>query len=170
MTIPRGRRGHTLAEMMVTVAVIGILMLVGPALLRGIQNFFLMTTARNDIQRDARSALDAINRFLRQAKASTVQVDSPANQGPYSRITFNLVDGRVVQFYQSGNQLVQSVKSGSSTSTITLTSNLAYIAFTYPRSDDPSIISVAITMGRNIQLGKTKVLELTIQKVRIMNS
>ena len=35
--------------------------------------------------------------------------------------------------------------------------------------DDNTIISVSITMTKAIQLGRRKVLELTIQKVRIMN-
>lgn len=168
----RSRAGHTLAEMMVTVAIVGILALVGPAMLTGIQNFFLMTGARNDIQRDARASLGTINRFLRQASASTVVIDTPAGQGPYSHITFKVPDGRTMQFKQSGNKLIQTVtdSAGTHTSTLTLTNDLVYIAFTYPRTDDPTIISVAITMGRSIQLGRRKVLELTIQKVRIMNT
>jgi hypothetical protein len=50
-----------------------------------------------------------------------------------------------------------------------LSKNLVYIAFTFPHTDDPTIVSVSLTMGKSIQLGKKKVLELTIQKVRVMN-
>lgn len=167
----RGRAGYTLAEMMVTVAILGILALIGPPMMIGMQNFFLMTSARTETQRDARACLSEINRFLRQAEASTVVIDSAANQGPYSRISFSLLDGRVMTFSQSGDKLIQTVKSAAGvTSTVMLTNNLSYIAFTYPATDDISIISVALTMSKNIQLGKTKVLELTVQKVRIMNS
>ncbi len=156
---------------MVTVAILGILALVGPTLLTGLQNFIMMTGARNDTQRDARGCLGTINRFLRQAQASSVVIDSPAGQGPYSHVTFVLLDGRVMQFQQKGGQLLQTVTTAAGkTSTVVLTSNLEYIAFTYPRTDDPSIISVAITMGKSVGLGRTKVLELTIQKVRIMNT
>ncbi|MDE2511790.1 MAG: hypothetical protein KGL74_11770, partial [Elusimicrobia bacterium] len=45
----------------------------------------------------------------------------------------------------------------------------SHIAFTFPHTDDVSIVSVAITMGKNVQLGRQKVLKLTIQKVRVMN-
>lgn len=160
-----GRRGYTLTEMMMVVAIIGILASVGPTLLIGMQNFFLMTSARTEVQRDARATLDTVNRYLRQAVASTVVIDTPSGQGPYSRVRFKHVDGRYMEFRQSGNTLIQQIGSGTST----VTKNLAYIAFTFPRTDDPSIVSVSITMGKNIQLGRRKVLELTIQKVRIMN-
>ena len=173
MMSPRrlGRAGHTLTEMMVVVAILGILALVGPTLMTGLQNFFLMTSARYETQRDARACLDTINRFLREAYQSTVVIDTPAGEGPYSRITFQLVDGRQFQFLQSGRQLLQKVTdaSGAHTSTDVLTSNLIYIAFAFPHTDDVSIVSVAITMGKNIQLGRQKVLELTVQNVRVMN-
>ena len=166
-----GRKGHTLAEMMVVVAILGILATVGPPLMTGVQNFFLMTTARYEIQRDARQSLDIINRFLREAYQTSIVIDTPAGQGPYSHITFSLVDGRQIQFQQSGKQLIQKVTNAARTSTnvSTLTNDLIYIAFTFPHTDDTSIVSVAITMGKNIQLGRQKVLELSIQKVRVMN-
>lgn len=160
-----GRRGYTMTEMMMVVAIVGILASVGPTLLIGLQNFFLMTSARYEVQRDARATLDTVNRYLRQAVSSSIVIDTPASQGPYSRIRFKHVDGRYMEFRQNGNQLIQQIENREST----ITQNLAYIAFTFPRTDDPSIVSVSITMSKNIQLGRRKVLELTIQKVRVMN-
>lgn len=159
------RRGYTLTELMMVVAIIGILASIGPKMLTGVQNFFLMTTARYEIQRDARGTLDTVNRYLRQAVANTITIDTPSGQSPYSRIRFRHVDGRYMEFRQSGKKLIQVI--GTATSVVS--GNLIYIAFTYPRTDDPTIVSVSITMGKNIQLGRRKVLELTIQKVRVMN-
>lgn len=159
------RLGYTLTELMIVVAILGSVSTVAPLLLTQLQNFYLMTTARNDIERDARNSLDFMNRFLRQAVDGTMVIDSPANQGPYSRIRFKHVDGRYVEFRQAGNQLVSVV--GNNTSV--LSSNLEYVAFTFPRSEDPTIVSVSMTMGKAIQLGRMKVLELTVQQVRIMN-
>ena len=161
----RKAAGYTMTEMMLVVAIIGILATIGPTLLINIQNFFFMTSARYEIQRDARVALDTVNRYLRQAISGTVIIDTPDGQGPFSRIRFRHVDGRNIEFHQNGKQLVQVVGGLNSV----VSGNLIYIAFTYPRTDDPTIVSVSITMGKAIQLGRRKVLELTIQKVRIMN-
>ncbi|MDD5627487.1 MAG: type II secretion system protein [Elusimicrobia bacterium] len=158
-------RGYTLTEMMVTVAIVGILSMVAAPLLVQMTNFWRQTTARNIIQRDVRASLDVIDRFCRQAKAGTVIVDQAAGQPPFSRISFTSVQGQNVSFFQSGSKLFMQLGS-----TLTmLSSNVAFIAFTYPRSDDTSIISVAITTQASTYLGGTKALQLSIQKVRIMN-
>lgn len=167
MRLPRarGRLGYTLVELMMVVAIVGSVSTVGPLLLTQLQNFYLMTTARNDIERDARNSLDFMNRFLRQAVDGTIVIDTPSSQGPYSRIRFKHVDGRYVEFRQNGNQLLAIVANN----TTVLSQNVVYVAFTFPRSEDPTIVSVSMTMGKAIQLGRRKVLELTIQQVRIMD-
>ena len=161
----RDRRGYSLVEVMMVVAIIGILATVVPTMVIQMQNFFLMTSARYEIQRDARTTLDTVNRYMRQAVATSVVMDTPAGQGPFSRIRFRHVDGRYMEFRQSGSNLVQVIGTAESI----VSKNLIYIAFTYPHTDDTSIISVSITMGKAIQLGRRKVLELTIQKIRVMN-
>lgn len=149
---------------MMVVAILGIVFTMGPTLLTQVVRFYYLHLAKTEIQRDARASLDVINRFLRQAQASTVVVDQATGQPPYSRITFGLLDGTSMRFYQQGQTLYQVNRS-----TIAISSNLRYIAFTYPRSDDPTILSVAMTMEKAIYQGGTKALELSVEKVRVMN-
>ena len=158
-------RGYSLIEIMMVVAIVGVIALIGPQLMIQLQNFYLQTTARAEIQRDARSTVDVINRFLRQAKYRTIIIDSPANQGPFSRIRFTHIDGRSVEFSQTGNQLTQKVAGV----TTILSRNLMYLAFTFPRSDYPRLVSVSITMSKQTYKSQIKALELTVQKIRVMN-
>jgi prepilin-type N-terminal cleavage/methylation domain-containing protein len=161
----RRRLGYTITEMMIATAIVATVSSIGATLMIRLQNFYLTTTARNDIQRDARGALDIINRQLRQAVSTSIQIDSPANQGYYSRISFNSVDGRAMKFYQNGNQLI----AYSTTTTAVLSNNLYYLAFSFPDSQNPTIVNVSMTMFKNIQLGRRSVLQMSIQKVRVMN-
>ncbi|MBI5631453.1 MAG: type II secretion system protein [Elusimicrobia bacterium] len=165
MRMMRASRGYTLTELMMVVGIVGIVASTGPTLMTKLEDFYLMSTARSEIQRDARASLDTINRYLRQAVNGTIVIDADSSQGPYSRIRFKHVDGRYMEFRQSGNQLIQVIDSNSSV----ISKNLTYIAFSFPRTDDPTIISVSLTMSKAIQLSRTKVLELTIEKVRVMN-
>lgn len=162
-------KGYTVAELMITVAIMGILAAVAAPLLVRMTNFWRQTSARGDIQRDVRNSLDMINRFLRQADSGTVQIDQKTGQPPYSRLAMSTLDGKRITFWQDGYNLKMSVSSGTATTTSNLSSRVGYIAFSYPRTDDISIVSVAITMQAPTYLGGKKTLQLSIQKVRVMN-
>jgi len=157
--------GYTLLEMMLVVAIVGIVASTGAYLLVHLNDFYQLTQANNDIERDARQCLDTMNRYIRQAQDLSITVSTPSNGGPYSRIDFTTIDGRNMSFYQSGDELVQVIGN----TTTVMSKHLSYIAFTFPQSDDPTIVSVSLTMGETIQRGQKKVLELTIEKVRVMN-
>jgi len=158
------RRGYSLVEMMLVVAIVGLIATVTPKLFTQMIRFYQLHNAKVEIQRDARVCLDNMNRFMRQAVASSVMIDQVAGQPPFSRISFRTLDGQNILFYQSGNELFQVAQS-----TASLSKNLQFIAFTYPRSDDPTIISVAMTMEKATYQGGFKALELSIEKVRVMN-
>lgn len=158
-------RGYTLTETMLTLAIVGMISTVAAPLFVQMTNFWRQTIARNSIQRDVRSSLDTIDRFTRQAESGRVAIDRLTGQPPCSRLSFFDIQGRSVSFYQQGSKLFMRVGSNVTM----LSSNIAYIAFSYPRTDDVSIISVAITTQSPTYLGGTKALQLSIQQVRIMN-
>ncbi len=158
------RSGFSLVEMMIVVAILGAIVMGAPVLFTQIYRFYQLHNAKVEIQRDARASLDLMNRFIREAISYTVVIDQVTNQPPASRIRFSTIDGQNIIFYQSGNTLYQVNRS-----TTTLSQNLQYVAFTYPRSDDPTIISVAMTMEKSTYQGLYKALELSIEKVRVMN-
>ncbi|MBI4054712.1 MAG: prepilin-type N-terminal cleavage/methylation domain-containing protein [Elusimicrobia bacterium] len=160
----RDAKGYTLTELMLVVAILGVLAMIGPRIYIGVTRFFRLTQARVEIQREARGALDLINRNLRQARASMVVIDQISGQPPYSRIEFTQAGGKTMKFYQQEKSLYL-VDVG----TRALTENLRYIAFTYPRTDDDQIVSVSVTLEKETYEGGAKALQLSVEKVRIMN-
>ncbi|MBI4249736.1 MAG: hypothetical protein HY611_09550 [Elusimicrobia bacterium] len=151
--------------MMLVVAIIVIMVGIGPRIMIQFQRFLKLTDARDAIQKDARTSLDTINRTLRQGKSSSIVIDQASGQPPYSRVTFTTISDISVTVYQQNKYLYMT--RGNTTSV--LSRDLRYIAFTFPRSDDPTIVSVSITMERASYEGGTKALELSIEKVRVMN-
>lgn len=158
-------RGVTLVELMIAVAILGVVFSIGPSILTNITKFSRLNSARLETQQNARTALSQVNRALRQADAGTIQVTQEAGQPPYSSILFNTVDGRALKYYQQGTELMFA----SGVSTRTLASGLRYIAFTYPRTDDSNIVSVSVTFEKATYEGGAKALQMAIEKVRIMN-
>ena len=169
VTPRRFPRGYTLIEVIIVVALIGILSMVAPRLFLQITRYLRMSRAHYEIQRDSKNALLTVNRALRQAKASTVTVSSKTGQPPYSWITFDKYVSptavRTLQFYQQGNTLYGVDQGG----TRVVCSNVRYIAFTYPRTDDDNILSISVTMEKATYEGRAKALHLAVEKVRVMN-
>src|SRR5688500_13789774 len=122
-------RGYTLVEMMITVAILGVMAMVGPSILTSVTRFTQLSRARLETQQGARDSLTQINQGLRQASAATIVVDEASGQPPTSRISFSTIDGRYIRFYQEGRELLFC--NGQSTNT--LAQGLRYIAFTFPR-------------------------------------
>jgi hypothetical protein len=106
-----------------------------------------------------------INRNLRQAQSNTIRIDQASGQPYYSRLSFTRVQGDAITYYQQGTSLIQEDSNISRT----LSKNLRYLAFAFPRSDDLTIISVSITLEKSIYEGKTKALHMASEKVRVMN-
>jgi Tfp pilus assembly protein PilW len=162
------RAGITLAEVMIGVAILGIIFAIAPKVLSDTYKFFRLSMARAEIQRDARTALDLMNRRLRQAGASTITVSRhSAGQPYYSKVAFTTASGDAMEFYQEGSDL-KMTENGSSARV--MAKNLRYLAFTFAESDNSYIMSVSVTFEKAIYSGRSKALQMAVEKVRIMNS
>ncbi len=158
-------RALTLVELLVVIAVVGVVGSVGYGVLLKMLQFYYLSAARVDIQRELRITLDNMDRTLRQASAASLKITENAGEPPYSKMTLTTVEGSSVTYSQSGHQLIQSVGSNQKI----LTQNLRYIAFTYPQTDVNSIVSVSITLEKKTFSGRTTALQMAITKVRVMN-
>ena len=166
MVTRRSCAGFTLVEAMLTVAIVGILATVGARLLIQANRYYMMTKTRVELQREARAIMYVVSRSLHQAQSNTISIDrASATQPFYSRVTFTKIQGDTLAFQQSGRDF-QQVAGGK---TSTLSKNVRYLAFTFPRSDDLTIISVSLTLEQDIYEGQTKALHMASEKVRVMN-
>ena len=167
MNIGRARRGITLMELMVVMGIISALFAVAAPLLQQANRMFILTRTRIQLQQEARGIMYIITRNLRQAQGETITISrADANQPFYSKITFTKEQGGdALVFQQEGTCLYQLIGDVRRT----LSANLEYMAFTFPRSDDMGIVSVSITLKKNIYEGKSKALHMASEKVRVMN-
>lgn len=161
------QKGLTLTELILTISILGIVFALGSQLLKHLHRLHLQLKARQEIQRDARNCLNLMNRFLREAKASSVKITRyNLLETQYSRIEFQTRDGVNYIFQKVGNELRMTSSTAGEQK---LSTNLLYLAFTYPKTDNNSIISISLTMEKDTYEGGEKALHLAIEKVRIMN-
>jgi prepilin-type N-terminal cleavage/methylation domain-containing protein len=161
----RRNNGVTLTELLVVVAIIGALAMLGPPLITQITKFFILGKTKVELQREARATMYLITRELRQAQSNNIIIDQAAGQPYYSRLTFTNTQGTTLAYYQNGSNLM--LQRGTTLST--LSTNLAYLAFTFPRSDDLTIVSVSLTLQKQIYSGNLKALHMASEKVRVMD-
>lgn len=159
-----------MVEIMVTLTILAVLASVGPTLLTNMGRYWRVSMARANVQRSARNSLDMVNRNLRQATASSITITQRTSQPPYSWIQFRIDKGTGAAvghyaFYQEGRYLY-FMKNGA---TSTLADNLKYMAYTYPRTDTSGIVSVSMTFEEATFGNYRKALQLSIEKVRVMN-
>ncbi|HCJ66732.1 MAG TPA: hypothetical protein DHV62_05245 [Elusimicrobia bacterium] len=169
-------RGVTLIELMFVVIILGILFTVGANVLISGWRFMFLSQARWEIQRDVRTNLDLVHRNLREAEYTSVTIYKSTDTAgvtnpPCSKISFTNVDDDEISYYQDGDKLYQKIKrSGETTyATTKLAENLRYIYFAYPKSDERSIISLSICFEKETFGGGAKALQLSVEKIRLMN-
>ena len=92
-------------------------------------------------------------------------------QPPFSKIEFTKIDGQRLRFYQYKNNfhMGRYDVSGAVWRDNKIATNLRNIYFSYPRLDDDSIISVSVCFEMATYEGASKALQLSVEKVRIMN-
>lgn len=151
-------------------AVIGMVSVVIATLILQVTRFDRQTSARGQVQQAARVSLSAMEREVAQARGRTIVIDRlDAAQPPYSRMTFSGADGRTVSFYQDGGRLFRSVTKAGVTTKSVVAADLRQVVFSYPASDNASLISISATFERGTYQGSTKSMQLSLAKVRIQN-
>jgi len=162
-------RGVTLVELMITVALSSVVVGGMATLMISYSKMEKLTRARINAQSNVRVYLDLMIKMMRQAQASTVVIDQVSGESPWSRITFTKIDGTSISFYQQRvngeGRLFQAVAG----TTKMLATNLRTMKFTYPSTDDSTIIGVSLCFEEPIYGTMTNVLHLSVEKVRLMN-
>jgi len=157
---------------LVGLAILGIISaVIGTFLIGGIK-FFQLTSAKGEIQRDVRQSIDLINRNLRQGLADTVTITRFDNtQPPCSMIVFSHINGNSMRFYQLNNKLYSGTKpsGGTDWNDSLAAKNLRGLLFAYPCTEEDSIVSVSICFEKSTYQGSSKTLQLSVEKIRIMN-
>ena len=160
------RSSFTLIEMMAVVVISSILVISGIPIIKSMNENIMMSKTRLKLQQDARNIMSILNRFLREAKASSIVISRYNSSQPFcSYIRFTTIDLKTYEFYQLGKKLF--VKQGGNLNL--LSEDIRYLAFTFPDSSNMSIVSISITFERDLFRGRKKAIHVASEKVRIMN-
>jgi len=162
----RSRRGWTLVELMIMVAIVGVLASIAPSIISQTTKFFILSRTKLQLQEEARATMYLMTRELRQAQSGTITITQATGQPYYSQISFQKFgSAQTMTYTQNGSNLVLT----NGTNITTLTTDLAYLAFTFPHSDDMTILSVSLTLQKQIYGGQFKALHMASERVRVMN-
>jgi len=167
----KSQDGTTLTELMVVVAILGVLLTVGPNLFNNTFKLWKNTEAKTETQRDARIALTLIEGLLRQASNASIRLTrSDINQPPYSQIQFSVPSGDAYRFYQVGTDLwIHHLSPTAVVHNRVISKNLRYISFGYPVSTDETLLSVSLCFEKGTFGQESKNFYLSTQRIKVMN-
>jgi prepilin-type N-terminal cleavage/methylation domain-containing protein len=160
------KKGWTLVEVLIVVTMIGILSLSVSSIFYNIWQFYKMSYAQKELQEEARVIMELITRNLRNGVSDTIVISRYDDTQPYySKIDFNTVDGLRVSYYQIDRTLYQEIDGNKKV----LSKNVTYFAITPSKTYELNIISVAITLEKELYELKKKALHMASEKVMVMN-
>lgn len=170
----RTTSGFSLAELLIVTAITGVLLVIVPKLLMQTFSFFSRQRVMTGLEHEGRNATDLLLRFLRDGRASTLVIDEFPNsppEAPFSRVSFTTIQGAKMSLHKEGSLLVQTSQlPGSAVPVRTvLSKSLNTLIFTCARSDDPSAVSVSLSLERTLPDSTVKTMNFTIRHVRLMN-
>ncbi|MBK8576229.1 MAG: type II secretion system protein [Elusimicrobia bacterium] len=160
----RARRGFTLVELLVVSAVVGSLLVASVGAFRTMWLGFRLNLTRLELSRDGRTAMRAMGDFVRNGRATSIRITTPAGQPLYSSIEFTNGSGQAVAFFQRDRRLVMSVNGN----TRDLTSDLHHVCFVFPDLLDLTHVSINLTLERQIVPGWTKAVALKQERIEIL--
>lgn len=162
-------KGLSLIEMLITMAIMGIISLVlGQMYFQGYR-IWRQNSARINVQRDTRGMLAEINKNLRQAESGAITISrNSASDPPCSKITFiGLQLGATVQmsYYQSDLKLYRSIDGTAKE----IGKNIRALSFATVESGDNASVNIGLCLEEKTYAEGTKTSKLSVQIVRIMN-
>ncbi len=140
------QKGFTLIELMIVVALLGIL---GYGIMKFFSNTYRtwwQTSQQIDAQQKARVAMDEMTRFIRQARPVVdIVVGEQAGEDPNTMITFTHIDERQISYFQFGDSL-RRVVDGVTTDVI-----------------PEDLVSISFVLDNPISPTQVDILNLTVQ-------
>jgi prepilin-type N-terminal cleavage/methylation domain-containing protein len=149
--VPLREKGFTLIEMLLTVAVLGVVILAGVQLISPMFKFFQRSHARQQANLEVRVCLETINRVLSNGRASTMVIATPSTTPTVqlSSATFQSMDGSTYTIMWSASPMntvhLQKTPPGGSTTDTVLATNVTGLNFGFD-VQDPGILHVSLTM------------------------
>jgi prepilin-type N-terminal cleavage/methylation domain-containing protein len=174
----RGRSsGHTLFELLVSMAILGILFALGAAFLIYISRFMAINRARLELQRDARASMSSMEFTVHTASATTVEISNVGANPIFSQVIFQRVkrDGSLgwVTYFQDGQRLRLRFSAAKPTApfvpAVTFSPNLESLIFAAPDSSDPKTLTLSMSFQKRTYGDNKKTFQLTAHKIRMMN-
>ncbi len=159
--------GYSLVELLIVSAIAAFILSLGATLFIRMDTFFRISIAKIETQRDARNLINLLSQDIRQARSSLITLSREnASQSPYSKITFQNTSGDTITFWQEG-RILNMTKNGK---TMGLAKNLRSLYFTYPETDNPSLITILLSVEKKSDNQRTFAMQMGGETIRLLNN